>query len=69
MQVAVRRLLGSMAIGGVAGFGHGMCRGSPVQDMLVGGSAPIWAPIMIIGIPVRAVYLSCPHLNPDWSKD
>ena len=68
MHPALRILCGAMSIGGLTGFSHGMNRGSPVNDTLVGGLAPIWVPVMIVGIPVRAAYLSCPHLNPTRAK-
>jgi hypothetical protein len=57
-------ILGSIVGCGVIGLGHGSLRGTPISDTFVGATAPLWAPVMIVGIPVRAAYLSCSYLNP-----
>jgi hypothetical protein len=56
MHIATRMLLGSMAVGGLAGFGHGVVSGAP---MLIGATVPLWFPVMLVYIPLRI----CPHLN------
>jgi hypothetical protein len=68
MHPFARYVVGTLGVGGCIGMCHGMTRGAPVKDALVGASLPVLGPTMLIGISARAAFLACPHLNPNKQK-